>query len=74
MKRKGPALSFASAPVPKNKGEKNNQNLRAKPAYSQDSMTQGVVSLLHAPSVEGTTEVLVLRDLQVVSSMVIMVI
>uniref|UniRef100_M1DTE7 Gag-pol protein n=1 Tax=Solanum tuberosum TaxID=4113 RepID=M1DTE7_SOLTU len=41
QKQKGPALSSASAPVPRNKGEYNSQNFRAKPAYSQGSMTQG---------------------------------
>ncbi|KAH0781716.1 hypothetical protein KY290_001314 [Solanum tuberosum] len=41
QKQKGPALSSASAPVPRNKSEYNSQNFRAKPAYSQGSMTQG---------------------------------
>uniref|UniRef100_M1DXJ3 Gag-pol protein n=1 Tax=Solanum tuberosum TaxID=4113 RepID=M1DXJ3_SOLTU len=41
QKQKGPAPSSASAPAPKNKGEYNNQNFIAKPAYSQGSMGQG---------------------------------
>uniref|UniRef100_M1DW43 Zinc knuckle family protein n=1 Tax=Solanum tuberosum TaxID=4113 RepID=M1DW43_SOLTU len=40
-KQKGPALSTATAPVPKNKGEYNSENFRAKPAYSQSTMAQG---------------------------------
>uniref|UniRef100_M1DVX7 Gag-pol protein n=1 Tax=Solanum tuberosum TaxID=4113 RepID=M1DVX7_SOLTU len=40
QKQKGPAPSSASAPAPKNKGEYNDQNFRAKPAYSQGSITQ----------------------------------
>ncbi|KAG5632223.1 hypothetical protein H5410_003940, partial [Solanum commersonii] len=49
--QKRPAPSSASALVPKNKREYNSQNFRAKPAYSQGSMAQGVVSLLPALSV-----------------------
>ncbi|WMV34895.1 hypothetical protein MTR67_028280 [Solanum verrucosum] len=41
QKQKGPAPSSASAFAPKNKSEYNSQNFRAKPAYSQVSMTQG---------------------------------
>uniref|UniRef100_M1DUV7 Gag-pol polyprotein n=1 Tax=Solanum tuberosum TaxID=4113 RepID=M1DUV7_SOLTU len=40
-KQKGHASSSASAPAPKNKGEHNSQNFRAKPAYFQGSMAQG---------------------------------
>ncbi|KAH0683182.1 hypothetical protein KY290_021771 [Solanum tuberosum] len=41
QKQKGHAPSSASAPAPKNKGEYNNQNFRAKPTYSQGSVAQG---------------------------------
>ncbi|WMV34232.1 hypothetical protein MTR67_027617 [Solanum verrucosum] len=41
MKQKGPGLSSASAPAHKNKCEYNNQNFRAKPAFSQGSVAQG---------------------------------
>ncbi|WMV45009.1 hypothetical protein MTR67_038394 [Solanum verrucosum] len=40
-KQKGLAPLSASAPAPKNKGEYNSQNFRAKPVYSQGSMVQG---------------------------------
>ncbi|KAH0729719.1 hypothetical protein KY290_000849 [Solanum tuberosum] len=56
QKQKGPTPSSDSAPAPKNKSEYNNQNFIAKPAYSQGSVAQGVVSLLHAPSVVGTIQ------------------
>ncbi|XP_049365279.1 uncharacterized protein LOC125830116 [Solanum verrucosum] len=41
QKQKGPAPLYASEPTPKNKCEYNNQNFRAKPAYSQGSVAQG---------------------------------
>ncbi|KAH0733004.1 hypothetical protein KY289_004192 [Solanum tuberosum] len=44
QKHKGTALSSASAPAPRNKGENNSQNLqnfRARPAQSQGSVAQG---------------------------------
>ncbi|XP_049414774.1 uncharacterized protein LOC125877557 [Solanum stenotomum] len=41
-KQKGHVPSYASAPAPKNKGEYYGQNSRAKPAYSQESVVQGV--------------------------------
>ncbi|KAH0689385.1 hypothetical protein KY289_016743 [Solanum tuberosum] len=47
QKQKGPALSTASAPAPKNKCEynsQNSQNFRARPAHSQGA-TQGCVMM-----------------------------
>uniref|UniRef100_M1DYX2 Gag-pol protein n=1 Tax=Solanum tuberosum TaxID=4113 RepID=M1DYX2_SOLTU len=41
QKQKGPTPSSASKHAPNNKGEYNNQNYRAKQAYSQGSMAQG---------------------------------
>uniref|UniRef100_M1DZA5 Gag-pol protein n=1 Tax=Solanum tuberosum TaxID=4113 RepID=M1DZA5_SOLTU len=41
QKQKGPSPSSASTPAPRNKYEYNDQNSRAKPAYSQDSVAQG---------------------------------
>ncbi|KAH0672886.1 hypothetical protein KY284_023973 [Solanum tuberosum] len=44
FKNKGAKTSeneFGHAPISKNRGEYNSQNLRAKPAYSQGSMAQG---------------------------------
>ncbi|XP_049344199.1 uncharacterized protein LOC125808560 [Solanum verrucosum] len=41
-KQKEHVPSYASAPTPKNKGEYYGQNSRAKPAYSQGSVVQGV--------------------------------
>ncbi|XP_049392924.1 uncharacterized protein LOC125857369 [Solanum stenotomum] len=40
-KQKGPTSSSTSEPAPKNKDEYNGQNFRAKPTYSQGSVTQG---------------------------------
>ncbi|KAH0777818.1 hypothetical protein KY290_009229 [Solanum tuberosum] len=40
QKQKGPAPSSASALAPKNKGEYNSHNFRAKPIYSQGSIAQ----------------------------------
>ncbi|XP_049397134.1 uncharacterized protein LOC125861233 [Solanum stenotomum] len=39
-KQNGPASSSASAPAPRNIGEFNHQNFRARPAHSQDNMAQ----------------------------------
>ncbi|WMV49816.1 hypothetical protein MTR67_043201 [Solanum verrucosum] len=36
QKKKGPAPSYASAPVPRDKCEYNSQNFRVRPAHSQD--------------------------------------
>ncbi|KAH0715889.1 hypothetical protein KY284_008794 [Solanum tuberosum] len=41
QKQNGPAPSSASAPAPRNKGEYNIQNYRAKPTYSHGSVAQG---------------------------------
>ncbi|KAH0669048.1 hypothetical protein KY289_023541 [Solanum tuberosum] len=56
QKQKRPAPSAANAPVPKNKNEYNSQNFKAKPVYSQGSMSQGVVSLMSVLSVVETTQ------------------
>ncbi|KAH0665107.1 hypothetical protein KY285_026313 [Solanum tuberosum] len=40
-KKNGPTLSSAGAPVPKNKGEYNSQNFRARLTQSQGSVAQG---------------------------------
>ena len=70
QKHKGPAPSSASALALKNKGEYNNQSSRINLLILRVAWYKEVVSLLHAPSVAKTIQVLVVMDPLVVSSVV----